>query len=92
MELVRYGGETRLGACYQQIPVRLMPPFSFDAEPASLLYLINLTAGLMDGDAHLIEITARAGHADGGHRPVGHPRSSGGDQLCHSAVGGRRRG
>ena len=32
-----------------------------DREPASLLYLINLTAGLMDGDAHLIEITAREG-------------------------------
>jgi urease accessory protein len=53
--------ETRLGACYQQIPVRLMPPFQFDGEPASLLYLINLTAGLMDGDAHLFDITARAG-------------------------------
>ena len=26
-----------------------------------MLYLINLTAGLMDGDGHLIEITARAG-------------------------------
>ena len=55
------GDETRLGTCYQQVPVRLMPPFVFDAEPASLLYLINLTAGLMDGDGHLIEITARAG-------------------------------
>ena len=55
------GTETGLGSCYQQIPVRLMPPFSFDAEPAALLYLINLTAGLMDGDAHLIELTARAG-------------------------------
>jgi urease accessory protein len=38
-----------------------MPPFVFDNEPASLLYLINLTAGLLDGDGHLIEITARAG-------------------------------
>jgi urease accessory protein len=38
-----------------------MPPFDFGAEPASLLYLINLTAGLLDGDAHLIELTARAG-------------------------------
>lgn len=61
IELIRRGDETRLGACYQQIPVRLMPPFSFDAEPAALLFLINLTAGLMDGDAHLIEIRARAG-------------------------------
>jgi len=61
VELVEVGGETRLGACYQQVPVRVMPPFVFDNEPASLLYLINLTAGLMDGDGHLIEIKARAG-------------------------------
>jgi len=61
IELVRAGDETRLGSCYQQVPVRLMPPFVLSAEPASLLYLINLTAGLLDGDAHLIEITARAG-------------------------------
>jgi urease accessory protein len=38
-----------------------MPPFVLDAEPASLLYLINLTAGLMDGDGHRIEVAARAG-------------------------------
>ena len=38
-----------------------MPPFSLESESAALLYLINLTAGLMDGDAHLIELTARAG-------------------------------
>ncbi len=38
-----------------------MPPFVLDAEPASLLYLINLTAGLMDGDGHRVEIKARAG-------------------------------
>jgi urease accessory protein len=52
---------TRLGACYQQIPLRVMPPFPFDSEPASLLYLINLTAGLLDGDAHRVQITANAG-------------------------------
>jgi len=60
IELVRDGDATRMGACYQQVPVRLVPPFAFDAEQASLLYLINLTAGLMDGDGHLIEIKARA--------------------------------
>ncbi len=38
-----------------------MPPFVFDTEPAALLYLINLTAGLMDGDGHRIDLTARAG-------------------------------
>jgi urease accessory protein len=61
IELIRYGDETRLGACYQQVPVRLMPPFVLQDEVAALLYLINLTAGLMDGDGHLIEIKAREG-------------------------------
>jgi urease accessory protein len=61
VELVRAGAETRLGACYQQIPLRVMPPFTFDAEPAALLYLITLTAGLMDGDGHHMDVTARAG-------------------------------
>ena len=61
VELVRSGAETRLGTCYQQVPVRLMPPFVLDSEPACLLYLINLTAGLLDGDGHKIEITAREG-------------------------------
>jgi urease accessory protein len=61
VELVREGDSTRLGACYQQVPIRMMPPFMFDSEPASLLYLINLTAGLLDGDGHLIEIVAREG-------------------------------
>jgi urease accessory protein len=61
VELMLSGNETRLGGCYQQIPLRLMPPFSFDHEPASLLYLINLTAGLMDGDGHLYEVVAREG-------------------------------
>jgi urease accessory protein len=50
-----------MGFCYQQIPLRVMPPFTFDAEPAALLYLITLTAGLMDGDGHSLELTARAG-------------------------------
>ncbi len=61
IELVRSpNGETRLGACYQQIPVRVMPAFPISGEPASLVYLINLTAGLMDGDGHLVEVEARA--------------------------------
>ncbi len=64
IELVRVGDETRLGTCYQQVPVRLMPPFVIEEEPASLLYLINLTAGLMDGDGHLMELR-RAGRALG---------------------------
>ncbi len=61
LELFQRGDETFMGRCYQQIPLRLMPPFSFPDEPASLLYLITLTAGLMDGDAHLFQITAGEG-------------------------------
>lgn len=61
VELIHSGHETRLGTCYQQIPARVMPPFSFDDEPAALLYLINLAAGVLDGDAHLYAVTARAG-------------------------------
>jgi urease accessory protein len=61
LELYRDGTATRLGYCYQQIPLSVMPPFQFDTEPAALLYFINLTAGLMDGDAHLIDVVARAG-------------------------------
>jgi urease accessory protein len=61
IELVRSGDETQMGYCYQQIPMRVMPPFSFENEPGALLYLINLTAGLMDGDAHLVQIKARKG-------------------------------
>ena len=61
IELTRADNETRLGVCYQQIPVRVMPPFTLENEPASLLYLINLTAGLLDGDGHLFELTARPG-------------------------------
>ena len=61
IELIRSGERTHMGTCYQQIPVRLFPPLELDSEPAALLYLINLTAGLLDGDAHLVELTARAG-------------------------------
>jgi urease accessory protein len=61
IELVASGGRTRLGECYQQIPLRVLPPFHFQGEPAALLYLIVPTVGLLDGDAHLVEVVARAG-------------------------------
>lgn len=61
LELRAAGAATRLGLCYQQIPLRVLPPFHFAGEPAALLYLINPTAGLMDGDGHRIDIHARAG-------------------------------
>jgi len=61
LELMAARGATRLGACYQQIPLRVLPPFHFASEPAALLYLLNPTAGLMDGDGHLVQIQARSG-------------------------------
>jgi urease accessory protein len=61
LDLARAGGRTVLAGCYQQVPVRVLAPFTFAGEPAGLLYLLNPTAGLMDGDGHLVEIAARPG-------------------------------
>lgn len=61
LELLPLRGKTRLGDCYQQVPVRVLPPFHFDGEPAGLLYLLNPTAGLMDGDGHWLEIATAPG-------------------------------
>ncbi len=51
---------TTLGRCYQQIPLRVLTPFQFGPGQPSLLYLLNPTAGLLDGDGQLIEIRARS--------------------------------
>jgi urease accessory protein len=52
---------TRLSHCYQQVPLRLLPPFQFGAGQPCLLYLLNPTAGLMDGDGQLVDIVAGSG-------------------------------
>src|SRR5260370_40073612 len=52
---------THLGNCYQQVPLRMLPPFQFGPAQPTLLYLLNPTAGLMDGDAHLVQLTAGPG-------------------------------
>jgi urease accessory protein len=59
--LVESAGRTRVGPCFQQVPLRLAPPFVFPDEPATLVYLITPTAGLMDGDGHLVDIDAQPG-------------------------------
>jgi len=59
LELVG-GVTTRLGGCYQQVPVRVLPAFQFAADQPALLYLLNPTAGLMDGDGQRIELAAGA--------------------------------
>jgi urease accessory protein len=61
LELEADSEETRLGRCYQQIPLRVLPPFHFGNGQPSLLYLLNPTAGLMDGDGQLVDIRARPG-------------------------------
>jgi urease accessory protein len=61
LTLVDSGGRTRLGDCYQQVPVRVLPAFHLGGEPASLVYLLNPTAGLMDGDGHRLDIAAASG-------------------------------
>jgi urease accessory protein len=61
LELESDSGLTKLSQCYQQIPLRVLPPFHFGNRQPSLLYLLNPTAGLMDGDGHLIEVRARSG-------------------------------
>jgi urease accessory protein len=61
LELESDSEETRLGQCYQQVPLRVLPPFRFGAGQPSLLYLLNPTAGLMDGDGQLVEVRAGSG-------------------------------
>ena len=45
-----------LRRCYQQTPLRVLPPFRLGPDQPALLYLLNPTAGLMDGDGQLIEL------------------------------------
>ncbi len=61
LELVAEAGRTRLRRCYQQVPLRVLPPFQYDPSQLALLYLLNPTAGLMDGDAQLVEVVIRSG-------------------------------
>jgi urease accessory protein len=61
LELVAGPAGARLGACYQQTPLRVLPPFPFGPGRPSLLYLLNPTAGLMDGDGQRVELRAGPG-------------------------------
>jgi len=61
LELVPRETGTGLGSCYQQVPLRVLPPFRFAGRRPILLYLLNPTAGLLDGDGQLVRLTARAG-------------------------------
>lgn len=61
LELKPSGAGTVVGNCYQQVPMRVLPAFQFGSDRPALVYLVNPTAGLMDGDAQLVELTARSG-------------------------------
>jgi urease accessory protein len=50
---------TSLGSCYQQVPLRVLPLFQRQPQQPALIYLLNPTAGLLDGDGQLVQITAR---------------------------------
>ncbi|GIW78450.1 MAG: hypothetical protein KatS3mg105_0257 [Gemmatales bacterium] len=61
MEIVPGANGTALGRCYQQVPLHIVPPFALHSARTALFYLQNPTNGIMDGDAHLLDITARSG-------------------------------
>jgi urease accessory protein len=52
---------TRLTHCFQQVPLRVLPAFQFGLGQPALLYILNPTAGLMDGDAQLVCVRAGSG-------------------------------
>src|SRR5207302_2511385 len=61
LELTGDAAETRLASCYQQVPLRVLPTFGFGPGQPALVYLLNPTAGLLDGDAQLVEVQAGPG-------------------------------
>jgi urease accessory protein len=61
LSLRPFEGRTVFGPIYQQVPLRVLPPFQLADEPACLVYLLNPTAGLLDGDGHLVEVVAERG-------------------------------
>jgi urease accessory protein len=61
LELAGTPAGTALSSCYQQVPLRILPPFALPADRAALVYLLNPTAGLLDGDGQMIQVTARPG-------------------------------
>jgi urease accessory protein len=62
LQLTAADGTTRLASCYQQVPLRVHT-LGFGPNQPTLVYLLNPTAGLFDGDAQLLDV-----HADAGSR------------------------
>jgi urease accessory protein len=61
LELISDATETRFGDCYQQVPLRVFPPFRFEPARPALVYVVSPTAGLMDGDGQYVELSVRSG-------------------------------
>jgi urease accessory protein len=61
LELTGATEAPKLTSCYQQVPLRVLPAFQFGPGQPALVYLLNPTAGLMDGDAQLVCFRAGRG-------------------------------
>lgn len=61
LELAHREGRTCLARCYQQVPLRVAPLLAIPDEEVVLLYFQNPTAGLLDGDGQLVQLTVRSG-------------------------------
>jgi urease accessory protein len=60
LETAAAGNQTHLIGSYQQVPLRVLPLGFGPGQPA-LVYLLNPTAGLLDGDAQLVRVHAGPG-------------------------------
>lgn len=60
-ELLGRDGETHLGRVYFQNPVRVIRPIQVQPGGPTLLYLMNMTAGLLDGDGQLVDLDVSPG-------------------------------
>jgi urease accessory protein len=61
LELAGDTTATKLASCYQQVPLRVLPTFQFGPTQPAVLYLLNPTAGLLDGDGQLVCLRAGSG-------------------------------
>lgn len=60
-ELLWRDGQLHLGRTYQQNPLRVLLPISEHPGAPSLLFLLNTTAGLLDGDGQWVDLDAGPG-------------------------------
>lgn len=60
-ELRDRDGETQMGRVYFQNPLRIIRPVAVRPGGPSLLYLMNMTAGLLDGDGQLVDLDVGPG-------------------------------